>query len=259
MKPISAGACIGLLAALLAQPAWAQDEEVGVVSVEDSSEIAPAEAAAETAPAEEVAAAEEPVAEEPAEPLALYVGADWVMTTLSVSAPVATGADEFDSGMYRGRVGMRALEAVGLELQLGVDNSDDEPGSVETKSYFGLFVVPTATIFEVLELAFPVGYAQSEFGASGSGRSGSDSLRSLAYGIDAELPLRLLGAELPDLRFTAGWMVYYQKSDARAYGANAGLRYDFQTTGIGNPLAGLGGLLGRLWPFGGDDEAAPAE
>ena len=274
MKPISAGACLGLAAALLALPAWAQDEDVEVVPIEEASpeeplpaeapaEEAAAEATAETteapteeAPAEEVAAAEEPAAEEPAEPLGLYVGLDWVGTTLSVSSPLATGADEFDSGMYRGRVGMRALEAVGLELQLGVDNSDDAPGSVETKSYYGLFLVPTATVFEVLELAFPVGYAQSEFGAGGSG---SDSLRSLAYGIDAELPLRMFGAELPDLRFTAGWMVYYQKSDARAYGANAGLRYDFQTTGIGNPLAGVGGLLGRLWPFGGDDEAAPAE
>jgi hypothetical protein len=277
MKP-TARAWTWMAALLLTLPAHAQEEQVEVIPVDEApaeeapvEETAPAEAMeapvgeaaadasaeapTEEAPAEE-APAEEVASEEPAEPLALYVGADWVMTTLSVSAPLATGADQFDSGMYRGRVGMRALEAIGLEVQFGIDNSDDEPGSVETKSYYGLFVVPTATVFEVVELAFPVGYAQSEFGAGGSG---SDSLRSIAYGVDGELPLRTFGAELPDIRLTAGWMIYYQKSDARAYGANAGLRYDFQTTGFGNPLAGIGGALGKLWPFGGDEEAAPAE
>jgi hypothetical protein len=271
MKP-TAHALSWMAVLLLALPAHAQEEQVEVVPVDEApaeegpvEEMPPAEAmeapveeaAAEPAeaPAEE-APAEEVASEEPAEPLALYVGLDWVMTTLSVSAPLATGADEFDSGMYRARVGMRALEAIGLEFQFGVDNSDEEPGSVETKSYYGLFLVPTATVFEVVELAFPVGYAQSEFGAGGAG---SESLRSIAYGIDGELPLRTFGAELPDIRLTAGWMIYYQKSDARAYGANAGLRYDFQTTGIGNPLAGIGGLLGKLWPFGGDAEATPAE
>jgi len=254
MKSTAAGAWTWIAAALLALPASAQEEPVEVVPVEEApAEEAPAEAAPEESAAAE-APAEEVASEEPAEPLALYVGADWVTTTLSVSAPLASGATELDSGMYRGRVGMRALESVGLELQFGVDNSDTEPGSVETSSYYGLFLVPTATVLEVVELAFPVGYAQSEYG-SGS----SDSLRSIAYGVDAELPLRTFGAELPDLRFTAGWMVYYQKTDARAYGANAGVRYDFQTTGIGNPLAGLGSLLGMLWPFGGDEEAAPAE
>jgi hypothetical protein len=272
MKP-TARAWTWMAALLLVLPAHAQEEQVEVIPVDEApaeeapvEEMAPAEAMeapieeaaadpAADAPAEEEAPAEEVASEEPAEPLALYVGVDWVMTTLSVSAPLATGADQFDSGMYRGRVGMRALEAIGLEFQFGVDNSDDEPGSVETKSYYGLFFVPTATVFEVVELAFPVGYAQSEFGAGGAG---SESLRSIAYGIDGELPLRTFGAELPDIRLTAGWMVYYQKSDARAYGANAGLRYDFQTTGIGNPLAGLGGLLGKLWPFG-DDDDTPAE
>ena len=266
MQPTSVHAWTWLAAALLALPAYAQDEQVEVIPVDEApaEEVAPAEAApteeavaeapAEEAPAEE-APAEEVASEEPAEPLALYVGLDWVSTTLSVSAPLATGADEFDSGMYRGRVGMRALEAIGLEFQFGVDNSDSEPGSVETDSYYGLYLVPTATVLEVAELAFPVGYAQSAYG------SGGESRRSIAYGIDAELPLRIFGEQMPDLRFTAGWMVYYQKSDARAYGANVGVRYDFQTTGfsMGNPFAGLGSLVGRIWPFGGDEEASPSE
>lgn len=252
----------------LALPVHAQEEpEAEVVPVDESApeEQAPAgespagdaaesesaEApAAEEAPAEEVAA--EDTSSEPGEPLGLYVGADWVMTTLSISASGNGTPNELDSGMYRARVGWRALEAVGLEAQVGLDNSDDEPGSVETKSYYGVFVVPTATVFEVMELAFPVGYAQSTYGDNTSDRD----FGSIAYGIDAELPLRTFAESLPDLRFTAGWMVYYQKSDARAYGANAGLRYDFQTSAIGNPLAGIGGALKRLWPFGGGDAAA---
>jgi hypothetical protein len=262
----------GCLALGLALPAYAQEEPAAeVVPVDESSaEAAPAETEAPAvedtaaeAPAEEAAAAEAPAEEapaeeaaaEPAEPLALYVGVDWVTSTLSLSgSPGAASTSELDSGMYRARVGMRALEAIGLELQLGIDNSDSDVGSVETESYYGVFLVPTATVFEVVELAFPVGYAQSSF-AKGSA---SEDYASIAYGVDAELPIRTFGEGLPDLRFTLGWMVYYQKSDARAYGANAGVRYDFQTSGfhVGNPFSGLA----KLWPFGGDDAAeAPAE
>lgn len=251
---LTAASCSVALALGVALPVAAQEEPAAeVVPVDESSaEPAPAaeEAAAEEAPAEEVAAEES--SEEPSEPLALYVGADYVVTTLSLSNGAATG--DFDSGMYRGRLGVRALEAIGLEAHFGVDNSDDEPGSVETKSYYGVFVVPTATLYEVVELAFPVGYAQTSFGDGAA----DEDFASIAYGIDAELPLRSFGEGLPDLRLTAGGMVYYQKSDARVYGANAGLRYDFQTSAIGNPLASLGGALARLWPFGSDAETETA-
>lgn len=231
------------------QQAPAGESPAGGAAPAESAEAPAEEAPAEEAPAEEVAAEE--TSSEPGEPLGLYVGADWVMTTLSISASGNGTPNELDSGMYRARIGWRALEAVGLEAHVGLDNSDDEPGSVETKSYYGVFVVPTATVFEVMELAFPIGYAQSTYGDDTS----DEDFGSIAYGIDAELPLRTFADSLPDLRLTAGWMVYYQKSDARAYGANAGLRYDFQTSAIGNPLAGLGGALKSLWPFGDDDAA----
>jgi hypothetical protein len=254
-----------------ALPAWAQDEiaaepspaEEPAAVVVPAEEAAPAEAeSTEAAPVEEAptetaaaeeAPAEEAPAEEPADPLQVYFGADWVVTTVALSNTLASGTtNEFDSGMYRGRLGIRTLESVGLEAHFGVDNSDDEPGSVETKGYYGLFLVPTATVFEIAELAFPVGFAQSTFGAG----SAEQDFRSIAYGVDAELPLRSFGDGLPDVRFTAGWMVYYQKSDARAYGANVGLRYDFTTAA--NPFAGLGSAIGGLWPFGGGEET-PAE
>jgi hypothetical protein len=242
---------IACLALILAAPAFAQDE-AEVVPAEPEAEApaeAPAEAApAEEAPAEEAAPAEQAAAEEPAEPWALYFGADYVNTTLSVSAPVGAPASEFDSTMVRLRAGKRILDAVGLELHYGIDEADEKSGEVTTDSYYGVYLVPTATVFEMLELAFPVGYGRSEFGDSG------EALGGIAYGIDAELPLRALG-DLPDLRLTAGWMVYYQDSDARVYGANFGLRYDFTTASLGNPF----GFLSGLWPFGGDDEKAPSE
>jgi len=220
------------LALVLAMPVYAQEESAAEVVPADEPAAEPA--AEEAAPVEEATAEEAPTEEAPAEasePLALYFGVDAVTSTLSLSGTGAAGTSEFDSGMYRARLGVRALDAVGIELHYGIDNSDNEPGSVETKSYYGVFVVPTATVFEVVELAFPVGYAQSSFGSG----SANEDFRSIAYGIDAELPIRSFADSLPDLRLTAGWMVYYQKSDGRAYGANLGLRYDFSFGGAGAP------------------------
>lgn len=240
---------IAFLALVLAMPALAQDE-AEVVPVEEGAEAPAEEAPAEAAPAEEAAveeaAAEEPA--EPAEPWAIYVGADYVTTTLSASAPPTAPASEFDSRMVRVRAGKKMFEGISLELHAGIDQADENAGEVPLDSYYGVYLVPNATLFDVVDLAFPVGYGSSTF-------DGGDSLGSIAYGIDAELPLKVFSESLPDLRLTAGWMVYYQKSDARVYGANVGLRYDFQIDSLGNPFAGLA----SLWPFGGDEEAAPAE
>lgn len=189
------------------------------------------------------------------EPLAIYVGVDLVNSTLSTSSLNGFPGSEFDSSMYRLRAGVRALESVGLELHYGLDNAGDEADEVATDSYYGLYLVPTATVLETVELAFPVGYAMT----TAASRTASADLESIAYGIDAELPLRTFGEGLPDFRLTAGWMVYYQQNDARLYGANFGLRYDFGSGGIGNPLAGLGHVADALWPFGDDAEAAAEE
>lgn len=204
---------IAVLALMLATPAFAQDEPAEMVPVED--------AAVEEAAIEEVAVTEETPAEESAEPSQIYVGADYVNTTLSLSDPGTAPAAEFDSTMIRVRAGKRVLESVGFELHYGVDQADEEKGEVTTDAYYGAYLVPTATVFELLELGFPVGYGRSEFGDSG------EALGSIAYGLNAEVPLRALFSGLPDIRLVGGWMVYYQKSDARVYGANFGLRYDF--------------------------------
>ena len=64
-------------------------------------------------------------------------------------------------------------------------------------------------------------------------------------------------------------MTYYQASDARIYGANFGLRYDFSIGGGSAPSAPaasdsgegifttVGKFFKNLWPFG--DSAEPAK
>lgn len=203
---------IALLALALAAPAFAQDEP----PAEAAPEVEPA---AEEAPAEEEPA--EAAADEDGEGLKFYVGADVVDTTVSRSAPPSTPAPDADSAMLRMRLGARILEAVNLEVHYGADRSDQAAGEVTTDAYYGVYFVPTAKLYDWLELAFPLGYARSEFDDSG------ESLGSIAYGVDLEIPVKGLWDALPDLRLTGGAMVYYQKSDGRVYGLNTGLRYDF--------------------------------
>jgi len=212
---------IAVLALVLATPAFAQDEPAAEPAAEEPAEAPADEAVTGEAPAEEAPAEEAPAEEGASEPWTFYIGADTVDTTLSLSAPPSAPASDFDSSMLRVRVGTRVLGGIGLELQYGVDQADEDAGEVTTDSYYGAYVVPTAKLFDWLELAFPVGYGQSEFNDSG------ESLGSIAYGVDVEIPIKGFWDALPDLRLTGGGMVYYQKSDGRVYGFNAGLRYDF--------------------------------
>lgn len=288
-----------ILGLLMAAPLFAQDEVAEEPAAEESvpAETAPADAApaeeapAESAPADETAVETTPVEEAPAEEateevveeapaesapaeeaateevaesegaeegaaegLPLYLGLDVVNSTVSLSDP---DGQNVGGGMYRLRVGTRLSDEIGAEFHYGFDNSGD--GEAETGSYYGLFVVPTATLFETVELAFPVGWATMDVTGIGDVESG------IAYGLDAELPIRRFGEDLPDLRLTLGYMVYFQDEPARVYGANFGLRWDFNTAS--NPFAGAGSMFSGIgeW-FGGldlnpfnDDEEAPAE
>lgn len=209
-----------------------------------TAEPVAADAAVETIPVES-AAAEEPAppAEEDGEPWNLYAGVDLVNTAVSTD-----GADA-SSGLYRLRFGRKLFDQIALEGHFGLDNGGTGAGEVSTDSYYGLYFVPMATMLDVVEFHFPIGYAMNKVG--------SRDLSSLAYGVNVELPLRTFGAELPDFRFGLGWMVYYQGTDARVYGSNFGLRYDFTTASLGNPFGWIGDI--DLWPFGDDEAEATAE
>ncbi|HUS25451.1 MAG TPA: hypothetical protein VM369_10930, partial [Candidatus Binatia bacterium] len=150
---------------------------------------------------------------------AWYAGADYVATTFTSSSSPGFAPGHYDSGMYRLRGGTRFFGFLGAELQYGLDAGGSD---LSTENYMGVFAVPTTTVLETFELAFPVGYTMSKVSGGGSA-----TLQGLGYGVAAELPLRTFGQSMPDLRFTAGWTVYYRGSDAQLYGGNVGLRYDF--------------------------------
>jgi len=171
-----------------------------------------------------------------------YVGADLQDTKLSVSNSSSFGgidATSYDSKFWDIRAGYRLFKAIGIEAHYGVpDQNADTPGRYKTRNYYGAFVVPTANVFDLFEIAFPIGYTNSGITVNGNGDSGGTMvekhLNSIGYGANLEVPVRVLWRSLPDVRITGGGMVYYQRSDAREYGFHFGLRYDF---GFGTPAA----------------------
>lgn len=163
----------------------------------------------------------------------LYLGADYTFARLAVSNSNHTGGipeDDFDTRFIDLRAGYRILPVVGVEFHYGLPAQGlGDPGNVKSNHYYGIFVVPTATLFETVELAFPVGYTWSRVSHKDAttGAREHASLDSVAFGMNVELPIREFWAKLPDLRLTSGASVYNHGSAARYYGYRFGLRYDF--------------------------------
>lgn len=232
-----------LLGTLLAMPVLADEVPDDEAPVEEAPvEAPPAEEAApveEATPEEAVAEApvEEPPAEEPpaeeapveeGEPTRLYVGADYAQVDVSYSSDALKaqfGGEEFRSTFYRGRVGVRVFEVIGLEAHFGVPDDDgSEPGRVEIAEYWGVFAVPTATIFDLFEMAVPLGYSKLKV-AQATGAE--EEFGRVGFGLNIELPLKGLVEALPDIRIGGGGMVYHAENHARIYGYHVGARYDF--------------------------------
>jgi len=165
-----------------------------------------------------------------------YAGADLQNSTLSVSNSQSFGglaADRFHSKFWDMRAGYRLFKVIGVEAHFGFPDQDANGAShYKVRDYYGLFAVPTANVFDLFELAFPLGYTNSGVTALVNNSPVDKHLNSMAYGARIELPVRVFWHELPDVRITGGGMVYYQRSDAREYGFHFGLRYDF---GFGTP------------------------
>lgn len=161
----------------------------------------------------------------------VYLGADYADATLSVSD---TGLPSIPGGKYTTkfldlRAGYRVLDAIGLEAHVGVPAGDAsaDGGRLRQDQYYAAFVVPTATVFSSFELGFPLGYAHTRVQRKSNGTTGRETLDSIAYGVNLEVPIRVFFDGLPDFRIGGGGMVYSQKSGARDYGFHYGLRYDF--------------------------------
>lgn len=204
--------------------------------VEATAEAAPAEVVAE-APAEEAPVEEAPVEEAPVEeaasedagePFYLYAGVDYAKVTLSISDEAREaqfGGRNPRSDFYRLRLGTRIFGAVGLEAQYGIaDSKDDEDDKFETAAYYGAFIVPTGTLFDLFEIAVPVGY--SVFKAEKG--NATTELDGVSYGLNIEVPIPLGGDWLPELRLGGGGLVYQAHDDTRVYGYHFGVRADFK-------------------------------
>ncbi len=168
-----------------------------------------------------------------------YVGADYQFLTLSVLNSQGAGGfpqQHYYGRLYDFRVGYRLLKNVGFELHYGVNGrNNSKPNGFEFTRYYGVFIVPTATVLNTFELSVPVGYAFTGVKQRVSGQSEyRASINSAAFGVNIELPLQQFFGSIPDLRLTGGGVVYVQRNNAQIYGFHAGLRYDF---GFGAPSA----------------------
>lgn len=167
-------------------------------------------------------------AEEEDEPTQLYIGADYVWTTASFSNPglkADFGGDRFDSSMYRVRAGMRLFEKMGLEVHYGTGNTDEEDLEADeysTEQFYGVYLVPTGVLFNVLEVGAAIGYAHTELARPGA----SEDLDGASFGVNFEVPL--FTGEALALRIGGGGTVYRAQNSARVYGYHAGVRIDFK-------------------------------
>lgn len=199
-----------------------------------SADAAPADAPADTASSESVdtvpveSTEEAPAEETPREPRKFYVGAEFDAMTLSASAPdlqAKFGGQTTDAAMIHGRFGWRVFDAIALEVQAGAKTRNGvAAGEAELKNYFGFFVVPTGDLFGRAEISAPIGF--NTFSLL-HGQNEAKFTRP-SFGVDLSIPVRQLSEALPDLRFVAGFKLYYFENDARVYGYHAGMRWDFQ-------------------------------
>lgn len=212
-------------------PAEAAAAEDSSVAAEESAE-ASAEAPVEEAPAEEVADA--PESDDGSDDgsggdgmgLKLYVGVEFDQTTVDIQDEElgnAFGSSRFDSDFYKLRLGARIADGVGVELHAGFPAHDAADGEIETKQFYAFYFVPTGVLFNTLEVSARLGYAMTSL----ENEQTDDDFDGVSYGVAAELPIRLFGEGLPNLRFGVGATVYQQNNDARVYGFHGGLRFDF--------------------------------
>ncbi|MGQ0529245.1 MAG: hypothetical protein ACT4PG_05360 [Panacagrimonas sp.] len=206
--------------------------DAAAAPAEDSAETtaeAPEEVAEEAA--DEVADAGEPEDSSDLDSdeglgLDLYVGVEFDQTTVDLQNEGlgnAFGSNRFDSDFYKLRLGARIADGIGVELHAGFPAHDAGEGEVETKQFYAFYFVPTGVLFNTLEVSARLGYAMTSL----ENELTDDDFDGMSFGLAAELPIRLFGEGLPNLRFGVGATVYQEDNEARVYGFHGGLRFDF--------------------------------
>ncbi len=167
-------------------------------------------------------------AEDKPDPIPLYVGADYAWTTVSFSDPdlkAAFGGEQFDSNMIQLRAGVRLFKKIGLEAQYGLRDQDVgelDSDEFSTANYYGVYLVPTGVLLDLIEVGAAVGYSQTKLERGNA----SETLSGASFGVNFEVPL--LTTERIDLRIGGGGTVYRAQNSARLYGYHAGIRMDFR-------------------------------
>lgn len=159
--------------------------------------------------------------------LNLYVGVEFDQAKVDIDDEALQaelgGQDRFDAEFYKLRLGARLFDGVGVEFQAGVPASDGSDDELEVKQFYGLYLVPTGVVLETVEISARLGYAFVEL----ENELGSQDTDGASFGLAAELPLRVFGDGMPNLRFGVGATVYQEERSGRMYGFHGGLRYDF--------------------------------
>ena len=246
-----------LLAAILSLPAMAQDEAAPAADASAPAEEAAPAADEAAAPAEDASAASssedtsaaaavtggDSAATEDTSTVStddssssdgggsgtgrtLYVGVEYDMTKIDINdseTREALGRRRFESSFYKLRLGARIFEGVGLEFHAGFPDANASSRKLETKQFYGVYLVPTGVLFDLVEVSARLGYAYIEL----ESELGKDDADGASFGLAVELPLRLLGEGMPNLRLGAGGTVYQEERDGRVFGWHGGIRYDF--------------------------------
>lgn len=208
----------------------ASDTGAGDAAASDGSttdaSAAPADAGAtDTVSAD--AGSSDSAAAEPRDGLKLYVGLDYDMTTVDINdkdKAATLGRHRFDSNFYKLRLGIRAFEGIGVEFHAGVPANNASSTKLETKQFYGLYLVPTGVLLNTVEVSARLGYAYTEV----KGDQGKENEDGASFGIAFEVPLRLvLGDDAPNIRIGAGGTVYQEDRASRIFGWHGGIRYDF--------------------------------
>jgi hypothetical protein len=155
-----------------------------------------------------------------------YIGLDYDMTKIDINdkgTREALGRRRFESNFYKLRLGARIFEGVGLEFHAGFPDNNASSKKLETKQFYGLYLVPTGVLFDVVEISARLGYAYTEL----KSELGKDDADGASFGLAVELPLRNFGEGMPNLRVGVGGTVYQEERDGRVFGWHGGVRYDF--------------------------------
>lgn len=218
------------------QDSSASDSASPETAADSSSDSSSSDASAgsdtsssDSASASDDSASSETVSSPPRKKRYIYAGVDYAFLRTDLSKDKlenALGGDQFDSDFYLLRFGTRVFPQIGVEAQVGIKNENgNSTDKVETNQLFGLYVVPTGNLFKFLEVSAPIGYSHLKV----KNDNGSVKFDAVTFGLNFEVPVYVNpDSRLPDIRLSGGGTVYFAQREARTYGYQAGLRFDFK-------------------------------